>query len=140
MDMNKQDIIYYVEKELEGLGMFLDLHNKKTAYASFVCNKYDRKRAHVKLNPNYYPCEKKFISSALHELGHARMYAIRSTREYLSLSTTEHELGAWNVALRNAESLGIKLDKNHIIHCLTSYDIGKRHIEGMLEQWNHCLF
>lgn len=138
--MNKQDIIYYVEKELEGLGMFLDLHNNKEYQATFIHNKYDRKRAHVKLNPNYYGCEKQFIASALHELGHARMYAIRSTKEYNALSTMQHELGAWNIALRNAESLGIKLDKKHIERCLGSYNVGKRHIEGMLEQWNHCLF
>lgn len=137
--MNKEDMIYYIEHQMKEMGMFTKIHDSDIHIASFIWNKVDRKRAHIKLNPARFTREE-FLAVALHELGHAQMYAKYTTIGYIRGTNEWHELGAWNIALRHAESLGIKLPKEYIISCLTSYGIGNSQIEGMLSQWNNSLY
>lgn len=137
--MNKQETILYIEQAMEDMGMFVRIHQESEHVASFIRNKYDRKRAHIALNPSRYD-DNLFLAVALHELGHAKMYHKYSSREYFSLSTHTHELGAWNIALKHADSLGVKLEKEFIETCLGNYGVGKDTIEGMLSKWNNSLY
>ena len=135
----KDDIIYYVKKELESIGMFLMLHDEKEGTGQFIWNKFDRKRAHIRLNPSFYTTED-FVMVALHELGHARMYRKYSSREFMNGTLAWHELGAWNIAFREAESLGLKFDKEFVQRCLFSHETGILEVEGLMNKWKHCLY
>lgn len=135
----KQDVIYYIEKELNDMGMFLRLDERKDVSGQFIWNKVDRKRAHIRLNPDYYTLDE-LVMVALHELGHARMYRKYSTREYMQGSVSWHELGAWNIALRESESLGVKFDINFVEKSLASYKVGILEVEGLVNKWKHCFY
>lgn len=135
----KQDIINYVSEQLKGMRMTLMLTDCPSVNGKFVYNKYDRSRAHVKLNPHIYTTDE-LIAVALHELGHARMFAKYSIREYRSKRLEWHEVGAWDIAFHEAEKLGIKISGDMMVRGLTSYDVGIEHIERLVKKWNHCLY
>lgn len=135
----KQDIINYVSEELKNMRMTLMITDCPKVNGKFVYNRYDRSRAHVKLNPHIYT-DDELIAVALHELGHARMYYKYSIREYLSKRLEWHEVGAWDIAFREAEKLGIKINADVMVKGLTSYDVGIEHIERLVNKWNHCLY
>lgn len=135
----KQDAINYVSEQLKGMRMTLMLTDCPSINGKFIYNKYDRSRAHVKLNPNIYTTDE-FIAIALHELGHARMFVKYSIREYISRSNDWHEIGAWDIALHESEKLGIKLNAETIIRGLSSHKVGIEHIERLMHKWNHCLY
>ena len=137
--MNKQDIIKHTEIQLESMGMFLMLHSDKEGTGQFIWNKFDRKRAHIRLNPSSYTTEE-FIMVALHELGHARMYRKYSSKEFMNGTLAWHEIGAWNIALREAESLDLKFNKEFIERCLLSHETGIIEVEELINKWKHCLY
>lgn len=135
----KQDVIKYLTEQLQDMRMTLVLSESDKVGASFIYNKYDCSRAHIKLNTNRYTLDE-LIAVALHELGHARMYQKYSIHEYISKTVEWNEIGAWDIAFYEAEKLGIKINADVMVKCLTSYNVGIEHIEGLVKKWNHCLY
>lgn len=143
--MDKEGIINYVRGELDNINIrfvpdcvkFNDI--MFFSRGTFFYNKYDRSRAVVVIS-KYGFTQEEYISVALHELGHAKMFVKYSIREYRSYDEKWHELGAWNIALSEAQKLGIKLEMNYIQKCLLSYEVGIRDIEGLMNKWKTCLY